>query len=172
MPDLPPDFRVLGVDTSVRNTGLAVVSMTGNRMYALFHTTVHVPSARPLTGCLLAIREAVEKAIADYAPAAVAVEGIFCGKFVKTAVLLGHARGVVLATAAAAGLPVYEYEPTRVKQAVVGTGTAVKHQMQAMMQALLRLPELPPEDEGDALAIALCHLHNMGSFQLNPPRTL
>lgn len=169
---LPPDFRVLGVDTSVRNTGLAVVSATGGRMVSLFHTTVHVPSNRPLTQCLLSIREAVEKAIADYAPGAVAVEGIFCGKFVKTAVLLGHARGVVLATAAAAGLPVYEYEPTRVKQSVVGTGTAVKHQMQAMMQALLNLPDLPPEDEGDALAIALCHLHNMGSFNLRPPKVL
>ncbi len=169
---LPPDFRVLGVDTSVRNTGLAVVSQTGNRMESLYHTTVHVPSNRPLTFCLLTLRNAVERAISDYAPAAVAVEGIFCGKFVKTAVLLGHARGVVLATAAAAGLPVYEYEPTRVKQALVGTGTAVKHQMQAMTQALLRLPEPPPEDEGDALAIAICHLHNLGSFQLRPPKEL
>ena len=171
-PEIPPDFRVLGVDTSVRNTGLAVVSMTGSRMEALFHATAHVPANRPLTQCLLAIRDAVDKAIADYAPAAVAVEGIFCGKFVKTAVLLGHARGVVLATAAAAGLPVYEYEPTRVKQAVIGTGTAVTHQMQAMMQSLLRLPAPPPEDEGDALAIALCHLHNLGSFNLRPPKEL
>lgn len=169
---VPPDFRVLGVDTSVRNTGLAVVSQTGNRVESLFHATVHVPSNRPLTVCLLTLRNAIEKAIADYAPAAVAVEGIFCGKFVKTAVLLGHARGVVLATAAAAGLPVYEYEPTRVKQAIVGTGTAVKPQMQAMTQALLHLPTLPPEDEGDALAIALCHLHNLGSFQLRPPKEL
>lgn len=172
MPDLPPDFRVLGVDTSVRNSGLAVLSMSGNRIESLFHTTVHVPANRPLSFCLVSIRNAIEKAIADYAPAAVAVEGIFCGKFVKTAVLLGHARGVVVATAAAAGLPVYEYEPTRVKQATVGIGTAVKHQMQAMMQAILHLPELPPEDEGDALAIAFCHLHNMGSFNLRPPKEL
>ena len=106
------------------------------------------------------------------APAAVAVEGIFCGKFVKTATLLGHARGVVLAAAAAAGLPVYEYEPTRVKQAIVGTGTAVKAQMQLMMRSLLHLEETPAEDEADALAIAMCHLHNMGSFNIRPPKTL
>lgn len=166
------EFRVLGVDTSVRNTGLGVVAMRGNAMVGLWHDTVHIPANRPLTTCLLTLQRAVAGTIAEMAPAAVAVEGIFCGKFVKTATLLGHARGVVLAAAAAAGLPVYEYEPTRVKQAVVGTGTAVKAQMQSMMRSLLRLPELPPEDEADALAIAMCHLHNMGSFQLRPPKTL
>lgn len=169
---LPPDFRVLGVDTSVRNSGVAVLSMTGNRVTTLHHSTIHVPATRPFSFCLLSIREAIEKIIQDYAPAAVAVEGIFTGKFVKTAVLLGHARGVVIATAAAAGLPIYEYEPTRVKQAVVGTGTASKHQMQTMMKSLMHLTELPPEDEGDALAIAFCHLHNMGSFSLQPPKQL
>lgn len=169
---LPPDFRVLGVDTSVRNTGLAVLSMTGNRVTSLYHATVHIPSTKRFSTCLLTLRQAVEKALEEYSPAAVAVEGIFTGKFVKTAVLLGHARGVVVATAAAAGLPIYEYEPTRVKQALVGTGTASKHQMQSMMQALLHLTELPPEDEGDALAIAFCHLHSMGSFSLKPPKEL
>ena len=166
------EFRVLGVDTSLRNTGLGVVALRGNAMVGLWHDTVHIPSNRPLTTCLLTLQQAVAQTIAEMSPAAVAVEGIFCGKFVKTATLLGHARGVVLVAAAAAGLPVYEYEPTRVKQAVVGTGTAVKAQMQSMMRSLLRLPELPPEDEADALAIAMCHLHNMGSFQLRPPKTL
>ncbi len=171
--DIPADsFRVLGVDTSVRNTGLGLVAQRGSRMEALWSSTVHVPANRPLTACLLAIHEAVKDAIDALSPSVVAVEGIFCGKFVKTATLLGHARGVVLVTAAEAGLPVYEYEPTRVKQAVVGAGTAVKFQMQAMMKSLLRLDTLPPEDEADALAIAMCHLHNMGSFNVRPGKTL
>ncbi len=166
------EFRVLGVDTSVRNTGLGVVAMRGSVPVGLWHDTVHIPANRPLTTCLVTLQRAVAEAIGEMSPAAVAVEGIFCGRFVKTATLLGHARGVVLAAAAAAGLPVYEYEPTRVKQAVVGTGGAVKVQMQSMMRSLLHLSELPAEDEADALAIALCHLHSMGSFQLRPPKML
>lgn len=97
-------------------------------------------------------------------PDAVALEGGFFCKNVKTAVILGEARGVVIAACAGAGVPVYEYSPRRVKQAVVGFGNAGKEQVQKMVMAILRLDEKPHEDAADALAIALCHLHTVGRW--------
>ena len=170
--DHSDDFRVLGVDTSLRNTGLAVVARRGSSLKALWHGTVHVPSQRPLSDCLKMLHDQVNECLAAMTPAAVAIEGIFFCKFAKTALLLGHARGVVIACCAAAGLPVYEYEPRRVKQAVVGYGAASKLQMQSMMQSMLRLDKLPPEDEGDALALAVCHLHNVGGVAALLPTPL
>lgn len=158
---LPADeLRVLGIDTSLRGTGLGLVAAKGSSMRSVWHETVRIPASHPLTLALLEIRSAVEQALESLCPAAVAVEGVFFAKFARSALMLGHARGVVLSCCAAAGVPVYEYPPTRVKQAVVGFGSAPKEQMQRMMQAMLRLDSMPPEDEGDALAIAVCHLHN------------
>lgn len=166
------EFRVLGVDTSLRNTGLAVVAGRGSSLRALWHGTVHVPSQRPLSECLKVLREQTTACLDALSPAAVAIEGIFFCKFAKTALLLGHARGVVIACCAAAGVPVYEYEPRRVKQAVVGYGAASKEQMQSMMQRMLRLEKMPAEDEGDALALAVCHLHNLGGVSALLPTPL
>lgn len=87
------------------------------------------------------------------------MEGTFFAKNAKTAMILGQARGVVLAACARAGLPVFEYSPRAVKQAVTGTGTARKEQVGRMVVRLLGLTDLPQEDAGDALAIALCHTH-------------
>ncbi len=157
--DRPEEFRVLGVDTSLRNTGLGVVAGQGGRLRALWHGTVHLPAGRPLSECLCTLQQAVAGCLAAMAPAAVAIEGIFFCKYARAALALGQARGVVIAACAAAGVPVYEYEPRRVKQAVTGHGAAAKSQMQGMMQRLLGLERLPPEDEGDALALAVCHLH-------------
>jgi crossover junction endodeoxyribonuclease RuvC len=97
--------------------------------------------------------------ISCYAPDAAAVEGIFYCRNVKTAVLLGEARGVVVSVCARAGLPVFEYSPRRVKQALVGRGEAAKEQVASMVVRLLGLKEIPQEDSADALAIAICHAH-------------
>jgi crossover junction endodeoxyribonuclease RuvC len=156
----PDEFRVLGIDTSLRSTGLGVVGGRGSALRALWHGTVRVPPQKPLSQCLLALRDGITAALDALSPAAVAIEGIFFCKFAKTALLLGHARGVAIACCAEAGLPVYEYEPRRVKQAVTGHGAASKEQMQHMMMSMLHLDKLPPEDEGDALALAVCHLHS------------
>lgn len=158
--DQPDEFRVLGIDTSLRGTGLGLVAGRGTAMRALWHATLRIPARVPLSECLLTIRRDVSAALAALSPAAAAIEGIFFCKFAKTALLLGHARGVVVACCAEAGVPVYEYEPRRVKQAVVGYGAAPKEQMQRMMGSMLRLATPPPEDEADALALAVCHLHN------------
>jgi crossover junction endodeoxyribonuclease RuvC len=157
--------RVLGVDTSLRSTGIGVVEAAGSRMASIHHGALRNPAGRPLSACLLAIEDGIAGLIADHHPDVVAVEGIFYAKYVRTTLLLGHARGAVLAQCARLGVPVYEYEPRRVKLAVVGQGGASKEQVQRMVSVLLHLPEPPAEDAADALAIAICHLHNRTRIQ-------
>ncbi len=163
----PETLRILGIDASLRSTGLAIVEAQGSRMKAVWHGRVRNPQARPLSACLLALQEAVAAQIEAHRPQAAAIEGVFFSKNVHTTLILGHARGVLIAQCARLGLPVYEYEPRRVKQAVVGFGGAVKEQMQRMVMTLLALPELPQEDEADALALAICHLHNRTRLRLS-----
>jgi crossover junction endodeoxyribonuclease RuvC len=100
--------------------------------------------------------------LARTAPQAAAIEGIFYCKNVRTAVVLGEARGVVIAACAAAGVPVFEYEPRRMKQAIVGFGGATKEQVARMVVRLLGLRKEPPGDAADGLGLAICHLHSRG----------
>jgi len=97
--------------------------------------------------------------VAKHVPDEIAVEDVFVKRNVRVALKLGHVRGVVLLVAALHDVPVGEYSPGEIKQAVVGTGNASKEQVKFMVTALLRLTEAPPEDEADALAVALCHVH-------------
>jgi crossover junction endodeoxyribonuclease RuvC len=162
---VPRVCRVLGVDTSLRSSGVGVVESAGSRLTALHFGVLRNPDNRPLSACLVAIEDGMLELIRAHQPDAVAVEGIFYAKYARSALLLGHARGVVIAQCARLGLPVFEYEPRRVKQAVVGRGAAAKEQVQHMVQSLLALPAPPPEDAADALAIAICHLHNRTRIQ-------
>jgi len=155
-------MKVLGIDTSLRSTGLGVVGKKGSVMRALWYGTVKVGANKPLSEALLTIHDAVEEVLVALSPVAVAIEGIFC-QYARTAMLLGHARGVVIACCAKHGLPVYEYEPRNVKQAMTGYGAASKEQMQRMMMSMLQMSELPKEDEGDALGLAVCHFQNQTS---------
>ena len=165
-PGAPVPYRILGIDTSLRSSGVAVIEAVGNRFTPLFYGLVKNPSPMPRSACLGHIRTDLAALIAEFRPLAAAIEGIFYAKNVRTAMILCHARGVAVDTCAAAGLPVYEYEPRRVKQAVVGRGGATKEQIQRMVTALLGLPKIPPEDAADALAIALTHLHNRNRIGL------
>ena len=153
-------MRVLGVDTSLRSTGLGVVEARGSSLTAVEGCTLKAPAAALLSECLKRLSAGVDAIIARTAPDAVAVEGVFFCKNVRTAVILGEARGAVIAACAARALPIYEYEPRRVKQAIGGSGAAGKEQVRRMVMRLLALPEEPQEDVGDALALAICHLHN------------
>jgi crossover junction endodeoxyribonuclease RuvC len=152
-------IRVLGIDTSLRSTGVGVVEARGNAMAALELGTLRVGPKVPLSECLVRIRDGLDALIERFTPAAAAIEGAFFCKNARTAMILGQARGVAIAACAARRLPVYEYAPRRVKQAVVGYGAASKEQVQSMIASLLNLPEKPPADPGDALALAVCHLH-------------
>ena len=160
------NLRVLGIDASLRSTGLAVVEASGSRMCAVWHGRIRNPPTRPLSGCLLAAEEEIAAQIEAYQPQAAAIEGVFFAKNMRTTLILGHMRGVLIAQCARRGIPVYEYEPRRVKQAVVGYGGAVKTQMQQMVMKLLVLDKPPQEDEADALALAICHLHNATRLRL------
>lgn len=165
-------MRVLGIDTSLRSTGVGVVEARGNRLRAVECGAVKIPAGKPLSECLVLLASGLTEVIERTNPIAVALEGVFYCKNVKTAVILGEARGVAIATCAGRGLPVYEYAPRRVKQAVVGFGAAGKEQVRKMVMTLLALKEEPQEDAGDALAVAICHLHNATRISALKPKTI
>jgi crossover junction endodeoxyribonuclease RuvC len=103
--------------------------------------------------------------LAQHRPQAAAVESVFVSHNPSSAIKLGQARGAAICALVDAGLPVAEYSPRAVKQAIVGRGAADKVQIQHMVRVLLALPEAPPEDAADALAVALCHHHTQGTLQ-------
>jgi len=158
----PPSapIRVLGVDTSLRSTGVGILDAAGSRMTPVWYGTVKNPAGRPLSACLVHLQDEIDRLIREHEPQAVAIEGIFYAKNVKTMLILSHARGAIIAQCARMGLPVYEYEPRRVKMAVAGFGGAEKAQIQKMVKTLLGLHEEPQNDAADALALAITHLHN------------
>ena len=163
---------VLGVDTSLRSSGLGLVECTAGRIRGIAYDLIKNPPKLPLSEALLHIRTTMTSVLDEFKPDVVAVEGIFFAKYPRSALLLGHARVVVISCCAAAGLPVYEHEPRRVKQAVAGFGGATKEQMQRMVVSLLNLDKTPPEDAADALAIAICHIHEHNRLELSTAKPL
>lgn len=150
-------LRILGIDTSLRSTGVAVIQSDGIRHQAITYGRIHAPANWPRSQCLVQLRDELEKIIREEKPDTVAIEGIFFCKNVKTAFILGEARGAVICTCASAGLPIFEYAPRKVKQGVVGRGAADKSQVATMVKNLFGLNEIPQNDAADALAIAYCH---------------
>lgn len=149
---------LLGIDPSLRGTGLAVISFeppqSGKYLYS---ETVNPPKEADLPACLGQIAAAVERLVAEYRPVAVAIEETIYVQNFRTAQKLGAARGAAIGQAALRGIAVFEYPPLRVKQAVVGYGRASKEQVSRQMSSLLGLREDLPFDEADAAAVALCH---------------
>ena len=168
----PGKFRVLGIDTSLRSTGVGIIDSEGSSMRFIDCRPIKNKPGVPLSACLLNLSATLEAYLSEFTPDEVAVEGIFFCRNAKTALLLGHARGVMISVCAAKCLPVFEYSPTRIKQAVTGTGTATKDQIQRMMMRCLNLPNLPQEDAGDALAIAMTHIHNRNGIAALGPKQL
>lgn len=164
--------RILGIDASLRSTGIAVVEASGSSMKSLDYKAVRNPPKRPLSECLLHLADTLTAYISEFKPDEAAVEGIFFFRNAKSALLLGHARGTLISICAKAQLPTYEYSPKRIKQAVTGSGTATKDQIQRMMMRCLNLPELPQEDAADALAIAITHLHSRSAVAAIAPKQL
>jgi crossover junction endodeoxyribonuclease RuvC len=158
---MPAPVRILGVDTSLRSSGIGCVVSDGVRHRAVSYGVIAAKKAWPLSQCLVHLRASLLHRLAEDKPDVVAIEGIFYCRNVRTAMALGQARGVVIATCAEAGLAIYEYAPRLVKQGMTGSGAAAKHQVGLMMKSLLGLAELPPEDAADALAIACCHANRM-----------
>lgn len=152
-------LRILGVDTSMRCTGVGVLDVAGSRMRAVTWGQIRNPPSRPHTASLAHLFEQLQQLVQKEQPVVAAIEGIFFSKNARTAMILGQARGVVLAVCALEKVPVYEYSPRSVKMAVVGYGNAHKDQVGNMIQRLLAMKEPPGEDAADALALAICHSH-------------
>ncbi|MGE4489268.1 MAG: crossover junction endodeoxyribonuclease RuvC [Kiritimatiellales bacterium] len=152
-------IRILGIDTSLRSSGVAVIELCGQQARALVYGRIHNKPSLSHSRCLAAIHQEIDKLITEFEPDEAAIEGAFFAKNAKTAMILGQARGAVLAACALRTLPVYEYSPRSIKQAVTGVGAARKEQVGKMVTRLLGLSEEPQEDAADALAAALCHAH-------------
>src|SRR5213595_3168011 len=151
-------MRVLAIDASLRNCGVAIVDRENGKSRALFFGTIHNATSLKSSACLVAIRDRLAQLIREHEPDCCALEAIIYVQSYKTAILLGAARGAAILAAAEKGLPVFEYAPTRIKQATVGRGGAGKTQVAFMVRALLGLTETPDADAADALAIGLTHL--------------
>lgn len=149
---------ILGIDPSLRGTGLAVLSFENGEPHSIdFHTTVRLPAKATMPDCLGAIYAAVADCIQRFPVVHAAIEQTIYVQNFQTAQVLGAARGAAIAAASVAGVPVYEYAPLRMKQAVVGFGRATKQQVARTLMQRLRCKEELPSDEADAAGIALCH---------------
>ena len=162
-------MRVLAIDASLRNTGVAIVDANNGKPRALYFGTIHNASSMRSSACLVAIRDRLIELIREHEPDCRALESVIYVQSYKTAIVLGAARGAAILAAAEMGLPVFEYAPNRIKQATVGTGAAGKNQVAFMVRALLGLTETPDADAADALAIGLTHLRSQEGVHLGIP---
>lgn len=153
--------RILGIDASLRSTGIGVIDSDGGGLRVVQFGIIKNNAGLSHEDCAGRIYDGIQKIITDENPVMAAIEGVFYCKNVKTAVTLGEARGAILAALSSKGLKVCEYSPRRVKQAVVGYGGADKEQVKKMVVSMLGLNVSPPHDASDALAVAICHAHNL-----------
>jgi len=160
-------MRVLGVDCGGEYTGYGVIEQDAQGvLHHLCSGAIRLLRREALELRLMKICQGLTVVISDYSPEIVAIEDVFYAVNAKSALKLGHVRGVAMLTAAQAGLPVMAYSPLSIKSAVVGYGRAEKSQVQLMVARLLNLPNPPePPDVADALAIAICHLHTAATLQ-------
>lgn len=171
----PAETVVLGVDPGTAVTGYGVVRRGADGALSLLECGVIRTDARAeLADRLRDIHLGVLEVIERTQPGAMAVEGVFYAKNVRTSVVLGHARGAILLAASLRGLRVAEYPPAEIKSAVVGAGRATKDQVGLMVQRLLKLRAVPkPHDAADGIAIALCHcFRGFGPTAKAPPLDL
>lgn len=152
--------RIIGIDPGLRRCGWGVIEAVESRLSFIACGTLTPRVSADLPARLAELFEGIGRLVREFAPNEAAVEETFVNKGARSALLLGQARGVVLMTPAAMGLPVAEYAANLIKKSVVGTGHAEKAQIQAMVKALLPRAEVTSADAADALAIAICHAHH------------
>lgn len=159
---------VLGIDPGYAIVGFGLVESSGPRQRLLRCGAINTPAGLRLSARLLQIGRDMEELIDSFHPDVMAIEELFFNNNVTTGIGVAQARGVILLTAEKMGLPIYEYNPSQVKQAVVGYGKAEKRQVMDMTKRLLGLAAVPkPDDAADAVAIALCHARSSTSLLLN-----
>ena len=149
---------ILGIDPGIAKVGYGLIDCIANKFNFLDYGIIQTTPDTDFPKRLEIIHNQMTEIIKYYKPEDLAIEELFFNKNVKTAITVGHARGVQVLTAQMMELGVYEYTPLQIKQAVVGYGRAEKHQVQEMVKLLLNLKEIPkPDDAADALAVAICH---------------
>lgn len=154
-------MRVLGVDPGTAITGYGIVRFDGEALEPVAYGVITPSATVPLPLKLQHLYRELQTIIHTYQPTEASVEELFFARNVRTALSVGHARGVILLALADAGLTAYGYTPLQVKKAITGYGRAGKEQMQQMVRLLLRLESIPqPDDAADALAVAICHAHS------------
>jgi crossover junction endodeoxyribonuclease RuvC len=152
---------VLGIDPGTAITGYGLVREDEQGLSLVDYGVITTPAGQPLPQRLQTIYQGLTDVAREHQPQAAAVEELFFSRNVRTALSVGHARGVTLLALADAGLPVHEYKPLEVKQAIAGYGGADKQQVQQMVRMLLHLDFVPrPDDAADAVAVAVCHIHS------------
>jgi len=155
-------MRILGIDPGIAIVGYGVIDKEGNRYKTVAYDAVTTRAHTPLEERLEAVYNGINEIIKTYKPDAMSIEELFFNNNAKTALTVGQARGVIILAAVQNHLPVYEYTPLQVKQALTGYGRASKGQIQQMMKSMLGLAQIPkPDDVADALAIAVCHGNSM-----------
>ncbi|MBN1364040.1 MAG: crossover junction endodeoxyribonuclease RuvC [Syntrophaceae bacterium] len=150
-------MRILGIDPGSHVTGYGVIEKKGNYLRHVIHGEIKPKKGSPLSAVLILVYQQLSSLISQTAPQAVALENVFYGKNVRSLIKQAQVRGVAIFAGSDKGLDVFEYSPLEVKKAVVGYGRAEKRQVQEMVKAILKLPEIPLPDAADALATAICH---------------
>ncbi len=158
-------MKILGIDPGFAIVGYGVIDHTGNKFKTIKYGAVTTEANEDMFLRFKKIYDSLTEIINEHKPDAMAIEELFFNSNQKTAINVAQARGIILLSALNANVPVFEYTPLQVKQAVVGYGRADKGQVQQMVKALLNLEKVPkPDDTADALAIAICHAHSSGSL--------
>ena len=158
-------MRILGIDPGYGITGFGLIEAQRGSSQLLRCGAITTPAGMDFSARLEIIYEDMRSLLEAAKPEAVAIEELFFGHNVTTAIGVAQSRGVILLAIRQAGIPVFQYKPMQVKQAVVGYGNATKHQVMDMTKRLLRLEQLPkPDDAADAIAIALCHARSSTSL--------
>ncbi len=158
-------LRILGIDPGSRITGFGIIDVQGSRIRYVTSGCVRMKNNDALPERLKTIYEGIRDIVDLHKPQVMAIEQVFMKINVNSALKLGQARGAAICAGVMQLLPVYEYSPTQIKQAIVGKGNAAKAQVQHMVVALLKLKGVPQADAADALACALCHSHTHQTLQ-------
>lgn len=152
---------IMGIDPGTAIMGYGLIEQKGSSLRAIAYSCWRTPAHTPLAERLLMLYKELDAFLREYSPDHMAVEELFFNSNAKTALAVGQARGIVLLASAQHGVPVFEYTPLQMKQAVAGYGKAEKKQVQQMVKSLLKLREIPrPDDTADALGLAICHAHS------------
>jgi crossover junction endodeoxyribonuclease RuvC len=163
---------ILGIDPSLRGTGYGVIRTGKSAPIALTHETIFCPKDWERSRCLAKISQSLRDVLLEFSPDVCVVEGLFFAQNLKTAIIMGEARGAALAAAGDTGIEIFEIATRKVKQAIVGYGAAQKLAVAKMVQRMLNLAELPAPDAADALALALAYAQTNLRHGLNAPKRI